>query len=641
MGVHVPGQRRHQRPAVAAAERVLVLAEHAVHALRVIGAERADGVPESLVVLPVRAAVVQLEGLALGEVEPLRVALQRAQRRGQHRQVVGDAALHEGHEEVVARVLRREHALGVHFVHRLAHQPGRLGHFPLPLGAARLGEGVLVPGAETGRPAVAVLVQADAVGAGLPHDPAHRLGDPAAIALHVEAHAPGVVVVAEGAVGLDHAPRLAVLAPALAGAVHAQRIGVERDHRPPRAIHLDGLPQRRQPAPAPVVAVVIARVVGEHRLAGDRVGHQVALPPLVLGGAELLLQLVQGDAPRPQRRPLPPRHQLEAVAPRPHEVGAVLPVTDDRALTPAYGDHVHDRRQARRARPELPRAVAPVGVAPHGRVPVARVGPQRHVLRRKALAGLARAPQVLVGQPGPRHLLQRVGPSELLGRGRPGHVGIGLLPARHVFAQRQPLVTPIGVGTPDGQARPALRAEQVHHLVQDLVIAVAGAHQGRRVGDDPAAVRVEIVVVGRLVRNGQARQVRKGHLEIDRLLRPVGHRQSHAQHVVDPDRQHGLQAHRLAHERRGEALLVLHRGHRAALEVPRAGVALAAGLDHQQPAVVRTPDHLGRGDLVKQRRQAQPPAADLEPAAEIVVGQGDVLRGGARGRLQSRRDGSQ
>jgi len=144
VGVNVPGQGWRQRLAGSALEHVYVLAEHGVHILGIIRAERRNAVPETLVVLGVGPAVVQFECFALGEKEALEVALKGPQRRRLHRKIVRDAPFHTLHQIVVARVFGGQHRAGLYLVHGPAHHPGGFGNTPQPLGAAGFGERVFV-----------------------------------------------------------------------------------------------------------------------------------------------------------------------------------------------------------------------------------------------------------------------------------------------------------------------------------------------------------------------------------------------------------------------------------------------------------------------------------------------------------------
>ncbi len=111
-------------------------------------------------------------------------------------------------------------------------------------GIARFGVGVVVALVVARPAAVTVLVEADAVGAGLAHDAAHRVGHKLAIRRHVVAHVPRFVVRAERAVGLDDAPLLAVGLGELGVVVGEDGVGVEGDELACLLVGLDGAAKR-------------------------------------------------------------------------------------------------------------------------------------------------------------------------------------------------------------------------------------------------------------------------------------------------------------------------------------------------------------------------------------------------------------
>ena len=68
-----------------------------------------------------------------------------------------------------------------------------------------------------------------------------------------------------------------------------------------------------------------------------------------------------------------------------------------------------------------------------------------------------------------------------------GRVARSAPPGRGMcFRKGEHLVAAVGVQAPHRQAAAARRAEDVHQLIQRLVVAVALPDQGRRVGDEPA-----------------------------------------------------------------------------------------------------------------------------------------------------------
>ena len=298
--IHPPRQRRDQWLTVPALIDILILPQQGVHQGRVVAAEGLYGVPDLLLALQIGAAVVQLVGLALREVEPLQIALQRAQRGGLNGEIVGDTALHEGHQVVVGRMLRGQDRTRSDLIHGLPHELGGLGDTLAPLAHPRLGEGVLMLLAEAGPAPMAVLVQANAIGAGLNHDAPHGIGHPLPILSHIVAHVPDLVALHVLPVGPYHSPLSTVGLPHLGGVITADRVGVQRHQGALLLVALDGLSEGRQ-APEPlVVPVVIPRLVVPHHLTGDGVLDEVRLPLLDGCFAEHLAESVEGCAPGPQ-----------------------------------------------------------------------------------------------------------------------------------------------------------------------------------------------------------------------------------------------------------------------------------------------------------------------------------------------------
>ena len=169
---------------------------------------------------------------------------------------------------------------GADFVHGL-RGPGAslsamaLFHWLTPA----FGEAVLVLVAEAGPAVVAVFVQPDAVRAGLRMTRFIVVGDP--LRAPPEYRGTGSRLRSPWTVrrlGSTTRPLLAVGCAGLAAVVQPERIGVERDQRPASLVGLDRLAERRQSAEPRVVAVVVARLVVPHRLAGDRVLDEVGLP---------------------------------------------------------------------------------------------------------------------------------------------------------------------------------------------------------------------------------------------------------------------------------------------------------------------------------------------------------------------------
>jgi len=189
--------------------------------------------------------VVELEHLALWEVETLQVHRDRSQRARLHGQVIGQAAVDILPEVVIGRVFRGEHRRLVDPVHRLSHLARRVGDLLLPLADSVLLERVRVGRAEARPTRVAVLVEADAIGARLAHDALHGVGNPLAVLGHIVARRPDIVVPDLIAVGGDDRPLLAMLLPHLAAVIEPDRVRVERHEGAHLAIGLGGGPERR------------------------------------------------------------------------------------------------------------------------------------------------------------------------------------------------------------------------------------------------------------------------------------------------------------------------------------------------------------------------------------------------------------